>query len=235
MVLVATVFLLTARGSADTIMDKYIGASPTDISYVGRDVIGSQDLFDISKMEVNFTPGVMTVDIYSAYFDNVGELGTTLGDLFVSTDGYHPKVPTSLDDRRNGEKWEYAAVLNDSGSVSVYAVDENNINPSSAPAGYIYREHQEVGYDPSAGENSLGTGEWVNHDTYLRISLDMTNIGWDWTGQSDLGLHWTMSCGNDVIEGKVPAPVPEPATMLLFGTGLIGMAVVGRKKIHKQS
>ena len=31
-----------------------------------------------------------------------------------------------------------------------------------------------------------------------------------------LGFHWTMQCGNDVIEGA--APVPEPATMLLLGS-----------------
>ena len=30
------------------------------------------------------------------------------------------------------------------------------------------------------------------------------------------------------------SPIPEPATMLLFGTGLIGVAAFGRKKLFKK-
>jgi len=49
---------------------------------------------------------------------------------------------------------------------------------------------------------------------------------------SEFGFHWTMTCANDVIEGGT-APVPEPATMLLFAAGLIGLAAAGRKRLRR--
>lgn len=59
--------------------------------------------------------------------------------------------------------------------------------------------------------------------------LDLALIGG--LNSSPLGIHWTMSCGNDVGEGFLPRPpaVPEPATMGLLGLGGLA-ALLGRRR-----
>jgi hypothetical protein len=52
-------------------------------------------------------------------------------------------------------------------------------------------------------------------------------------------VHWTMECGNDILENTMTKhleynPTPEPATLLLFGMGLIGAGAFGRKKFKKE-
>ena len=47
----------------------------------------------------------------------------------------------------------------------------------------------------------------------------------------ELALRWEFTCANDVIEGAVDVPaVPVPAAVWLFGSGLIGLVGIARRK-----
>lgn len=69
-----------------------------------------------------------------------------------------------------------------------------------------------------------GSSEW-------EYSLDL--------GSLSAGVHYLQilredhggATDYDVLVTGEAAPVPEPATMLLFGTGLAGLATIGRRKI----
>lgn len=64
------------------------------------------------------------------------------------------------------------------------------------------------------------------HDGTLNVYIDPKS--------GDFYADWSRLTVNGDNGDRTPAPVPEPATLMLLGTGLVGIAGVGRKKLFKK-
>lgn len=113
----------------------------------------------------------------------------------------------------NGEPFQASSTASLLGTYTAYYTRDNNYSNDS--------------YDP----------EWnfiegaVSLD---KLAASLSNI----YTSDQVNFYWTMACNNDeaMATATLPAtntnPVPEPATMLLFGSGLLGIAVVCRKRLN---
>lgn len=234
------------------IPDDYIGADPTG-GWDGKDIIGDDFRFDVSKTEVTNSGGNLIVDVYTTFLDDINYLGAELGDLFISTDAYNPVVPTDNDYYYNGEDWEYALVLDShnssgGGDLFLYTVDMGNRTVGDSNTGNIklsddyfssppfhYRQGQEVRIDVDVPSHDTGlTGSWSvyglsspgNSDDYLRFEIALSAFGDD----VPRCFHWAPTCANDVIEGCIP----DASALILLGSAMIGVGVFGRKKVFKK-
>lgn len=214
--------------------------------------------YDISHMDVNFSGNTLNADIWSTYAAEIGSAGVLLdrtkpGDLFISTTGWTPSGtgPEYREDTYGaGTSWNYVVHLAGqtppgtinvtSGVAELYAINSgsqvvlsglNGLDPSAAQ--YIYRQDQAVAFDPT-GAQRLAVGTW-DITTPPGALYGKLGITIDYTAMLNLtdlwAFHWTMSCGNDVIEGEVDTTVPEPSTILLLSIGFGALlACANRRK-----
>ncbi len=129
----------------------------------------------------------------------------------------------------------------------VYEIDEGtvlktakyDVNEGSSPWQYdnLSGPNQDVNpdvpiasgkfaYSFSTGDTADFTGMDGNEVHYTLTGFDLSFLG----AGVDFYSHFTMGCGNDNLMGQgTTSPVPEPATMVLLGSGLVGLALYRRR------
>jgi hypothetical protein len=196
-----------------------------------NDVIG--DGFAVTSLTATQDGSYTTVVLTGPYFTTDYAKGVSpyghIGDLYISTSGW--KVNSPSDHARNdifesNEGWDYVISYSYLGEPDpkVYHLDFHAITMSGDEdhwSGYRDTQAYEGGYGSPVNDATVQ----LSSDTLTFIFPNLGNV-------ETMGYHWTMACGNDVVEGG-GTPVPEPATMLLLGSGLIGLAGYGRRRFKK--
>lgn len=131
-------------------------------------------------------------------------------------------------------------------TYNVYKIDQN----AELSSGY-YRQN-----DASGAYRYLGGGELVSSGNVFGYQTGLTDAQTGFVGDAELGkpshyaltvdlsflnpgtsftAQYTMGCGNDAIVGQGvidPGVVPEPGTLLLLGSGLLGLLAIARKRVR---
>jgi hypothetical protein len=174
----------------------------------------------------------------------------TSGDIFIDTNGSYGLSqapagfsPSTGNQTVNGSfGYEYVVDLDfsnltymvyklntaDVKTKTVYYPQNETVAPSSDPWLYVSGGTL-IGsgnIDYAAGLSDAAVGGLLGGIHYA-AGVDLSFLD----PAQQFVAHFTMGCGNDNLMGRgTTAPVPEPATMLLFGSGLFSLAAFQRRK-----
>lgn len=249
------VFAVTASASSisptdfttQTISDNYIGAGARG------DVYGETKKYDVDKMTVKRQGTTMTVDIFTSFWDNIGQDGIKLGDLFMATgsgndnpwdpygSGKHRYDRSSSTSSHNsGTDWNYVYDLEGGRSRSngqghlKSGFNRSDLYTSSDLTQGGRRNDQAVRIRDRSHQTTHSTSNWaigsteyfIGSTSYRNLRLTFDVAGTALATAHQIAFRWTMTCANDIIEGLVSV-TPNDNTTPIPAPQTIALMLLG--------